>query len=63
MADLCQVAIVARQVLEPRIRCLDENPGVISGLAQHALNTQHFMADGIAIAKRREHLVNCDGHL
>ena len=62
MAGVGQVAIVQRQVFEPRIRGLDEDLRLVSGTAQHALDAQHFVTDGVAVAKGREHLMNRDSH-
>ena len=62
MAGIGQVAIVLGQVLEPRVRRLDEDLRLVSGIAQHALDAQHFVTDGVAVAKGREHLMNRDGH-
>ena len=58
MARIGQVAIVPRQVLEPRIRGLDEDLRLVAGIAQHALDAQHFVTDGVAVAKGREHLMD-----
>ena len=58
MAGVGQVAIVQRQVLEPRIGGLDEDLRLVSGRAQHALDAQHLVTDGIAVAKGREHLMD-----
>ncbi len=52
------VAIVDGEMLEPRIRGFDENLRHISGGAQRPLNAENFMADRIAIAERREDLVD-----
>ena len=52
------VPVVDCEVLEPRIGGLDEDVGLVPGAAQHALDAQHFVADGVAVAKRGEHLVD-----
>ena len=62
MAGVCQVAIVRGQVFEPGIRGLDEDLRLVSGIAQHALDAQHFVTDGVAVAQGREHLMNRDSH-
>ena len=53
-----QIAIVAGLVLEARIGRLNENVGLEAGTAKHALDAEHFVADGIAIAERCKHLVD-----
>src|SRR5690606_2663701 len=58
MARVEQIAVVVRQILEPRVRGLDEDLGLVAGGAQHALDAQHLVPDGIAVAERGEHLVN-----
>ena len=58
VALLDQVAIVPRQVFEARIGRLDEDVGLEAGAAQHALDAEHFVADGVAIAERGEHLMD-----
>ena len=60
MAEVHQLAVVARLRLEPVIGRLDEDLRLVSGAAQHALNPQHFVADGVAVPQRREHLVDPD---
>ena len=60
MADVDQLAIVARQRLEPVIGGLDEDLRLVAGGAQHALDAEHLVADGVAVAERREHLVDPD---
>ena len=52
------LAVVDGQVLEPRIGGLDEDLGLVAGGAQHALDAEHLVADGVAVAERREHLVD-----
>src|SRR5687768_9920355 len=58
IAFLNQVAIVARLIFETRIRCLDEDVRREPRAAQHALNAEYFMPDGVAVPERREHLVD-----
>ena len=62
MAGVGQIAIVLRQMLEPRIGGLDEDLRLVAGAAQHALDAQHFVADRIAVAEGREHLMDGDSH-
>src|SRR4029453_19363922 len=58
VALLDQVAIVAGLIFEARICGLNEDVRFETGRTQHALNAQHFVADGIAIAEGGQHLVN-----
>ena len=53
-----QIAVVDRQVLEPRIGGLDEDLRLVPGAAQHALNAEHLVSDRIAVAERRQNLMN-----
>ena len=53
-----QLAIVARQRLELRVRGLDEDVGRMAGRQQRALDAQHLVADRVAVAQRREDLVD-----
>ena len=52
------LAVVDGQVLEPRIGGLDEDLRLVAGAAEHALDAEHLVADGVAVAERREHLVD-----
>ena len=56
------VAVVGGQVLEAAIGSLDENLGLVAGAVQHALDAEHFVADGVAVAQRREYLVDVTFH-
>ena len=58
MAEIDQLAIVARQRLEPVVRGLDEDLRLVAGAPQHALDAEHFVADRVAVAERREDLVD-----
>ena len=58
VAGLKQIAIVLRQVLEAVVGRLDEDLGLKPCSSEHALNTQHFVADGVAIAERGKDLMN-----
>ena len=60
VAEVDQLAIVARQRLEPVVGRLDENLRLVAGRAQHPLNPEHFVADGVAVTERREDLVDPD---
>src|ERR1041384_7115785 len=53
-----RIAIVDRQMLQPWIRGLDDDAGFESGSCQHALDAEHFVADGVAISERRQDLMN-----
>ena len=63
IADVDELAIVARQRLEPMIRGLDEDLRLVSGRAKHALDAEHLVADRVAVAQRREHLVDLHARL
>ena len=58
MAGVHQLAVVAGHRLEPVIGGFDENLRFVAGRAEHALDAEHFMADGVAVAERRQHLVD-----
>ena len=60
MAEVDQLAVVARQRLEPVVGGLDENLRLVAGRAQHALDAEHLVADRVAVAQRGEHLVDPD---
>jgi hypothetical protein len=62
VARIFQIGIVPRQILDTRFRRLDEDLRFVAGAAQHALDTQHFVTDGVAVAKGREHLMNGGPH-
>src|SRR5439155_18628577 len=62
MAEVDELAVIARQMLQPVIRGLDEDVGFVSGGPQDALNAEHFVADRIAVAERREHLMDAGSH-
>ncbi len=53
-----EVAIVARPVFEARIGRLNENVGLEARATEHALDAEHFVADGIAVAEGCENLVD-----
>ena len=58
MARAEQIAIVERQILEPRVGGLDEDLRLVAGRAQHALDAEHLVADRVAVAERRQHLMD-----
>ena len=60
MAEIHELAIVVRLRLEAMVGGFDEDLGLVSGTAEHALNAQHFVADRVAVPERREHLVDAD---
>src|SRR5689334_15938491 len=60
MAGVDQLAIVAGLRLEPVVCGLDEDVRRVTGGAQHPLNAEDFVADGVAVAEGREHLVDAD---
>ena len=60
MADVDELVVVARQRLETMIGRVDEDLGLVASLAQHTLDTEYFVPDGIPVAERREHLVDAD---
>ena len=57
-AEIDQLPIIAGLRLEPVVGGLDEDLGFIPGIVQHALDAQHLVADGIAIAERCQHLMD-----
>ena len=52
------LAIVQREILEAAIGGLDEDGRLVSGRFQRALDPEHLVADGVAVAERRQHLVD-----
>ena len=60
MAGVDELAVVARQRLEPVVGGLDEDLRLVAGGAQHALDAEHLVADRVAVAERRQHLVDPD---
>ena len=60
MAVIHQLAKVAGQRLEAGVGGFDEDLGVVASRAQDPLNAEHLMADRIAVAERREHLMDAD---
>ncbi len=60
MAEVDELAVVARQRLQAVVRGLDENIRMVARRAQHALNAENLVADRIAIAQSREHLMDAD---
>ena len=58
MTRVDQFAIVARQRLEDAIRRFDEDLRHVAGLAQDALDPQHFVTDGVAIGQGRQNLMD-----
>ncbi len=55
------VAVVERQILESRIGGLDVDLATRSRPAEHALDAEHLVADGVAVPERREHLMHARG--
>src|SRR4051794_3560286 len=60
MAEVDELAVVARQRLEAMIGGLDEDLGLVAGAAQDALDAEHFVSDRVSVPERREHLVDPD---
>ena len=58
MAGIDELAIVARQRLEPAIGCFDEYLRIVAGQPQGPLDTQDLVADRVTVPERREHLMN-----
>ena len=58
VALVYEIPVVARLLFEPRIRSLDEDVGLEAGPAKNALDTEDFVADGVAIAERRKYLMD-----
>ena len=57
-----EVQVIEGLILEPVVGGLHENLGLISRGSQHALNPEHFVADGVAVAERRQDLVDRNRH-
>src|SRR5260370_36827382 len=57
MAEVDELAVVARQRLQAVVRGLDENIRMVARRAQHALNAENLVADRIAITQTRAHLM------
>jgi hypothetical protein len=62
VADIPQLAVVTRQVLDARLCRLDEDIRLVAGAAEDALNAEDFVANRVAIAERGQHLMDRDGH-
>ena len=62
MARIPQIGIVKRQVLDTRLRRLDEDLRIVAGASQHALDSQHLVTDRIPVAESGEDLVYRDRH-
>ena len=60
MADVDELAVVARHRFEPAIGRLDEDLRLVSGRTQHALDAEHLVADRVAVPERREDLMDPD---
>jgi len=58
IAGVGQLAIVDRQILETEIGRLDEDLGVVTRGAQHTLDAQHLVADGVSVTERGEYLMD-----
>ena len=50
--------IVSCERLEALVGGLDENLRLVAGTPQHPLDAQHFVADGVTVTQRRQHLMN-----
>jgi hypothetical protein len=62
IAGVGQLAVVDGQILEARIGRLHEHIGLVTGRAKYPLNPEHLVADGVAVAERRQYLVDCYRH-
>src|SRR4029453_16235964 len=58
VARVQEITIVVGQVLEPRLGRLHEDLRIVAGGAQHALNPENLVSDGVAVAERRQDLVD-----
>src|SRR5918996_770422 len=58
MARVLQLWILRRSIPEPSIGGFDENLRLVSSRSQDALDAEHLIADRVAVAQRRQHLVN-----
>ena len=57
-----QLAVIDREIFEARVGGLDEDLRLVAGGAQHALDAEHLVADGVAVAERGEDLMNRRRH-
>ena len=53
-----RVAIIDRQIFEPRIGGLDDDLGLVAGGAERLGDAEDLVADGVAIAQRRKNLMD-----
>src|SRR5256712_712655 len=60
IADVDELAIVARQRFQPIVSGLDEDLGLVPGRSQDSLNPEHLVTDRISVSQRREDLVDLD---
>src|SRR5919198_5575555 len=55
-----ELAVIARERFEPVVCRLDENLRRVPYTAQDALDAESFVADCVAVAERRQNLVDLD---
>ena len=60
VAEIDQFPVVAGQRLQPVVGGLDEDLRLVALRAQDALNSEGLMPDSVAVAERRQDLVNLD---
>src|SRR5580765_662134 len=60
MADVDQLAVIARHRFEPVIGRLDKDVRLVSSRAQDALDAEHLVTDRVAVPKGSEDLMNPD---
>src|SRR6516162_96272 len=60
VAEVHELAVIARTRLEAMIGGLDEDLRSVTGVLQDPLNAQHFVPDGVAVAERRKNLMNAN---
>src|SRR5215213_1769683 len=58
MARVHQLPVIAREVFEARIRRFNEDVRLVTRRAQHVLDAEHLLPDGVTVPERGEHLVD-----
>src|SRR5579871_1281970 len=56
------VPVVDREILQPRVRRLDDDFRFVAGRAERAADADDLVADGVAVTERGENLVDARGH-
>ena len=58
VAGVDQFPVITSQRFKARVDSLDEDVRAVTGRAEHSLDAEHFVTDGIAIPQCRQYLVN-----